>query len=73
MRRSLSPWLARFSFSFFIGCGLLLWEAYRMAQGRLGPVRPWQIVLCTLGGLVCFVMGVVGIRERHRTMDDGEL
>jgi len=66
MRSRLSPWLARLSTSFFIGCGLLLWESYKGVHGRLGPISPARIILFLIGALACLVLGVIGIRERHR-------
>ena len=69
MRSPLSPWLARLSFSFLIGCGWLLWEAYRASQGRLGPVSSGRITLFLIGAVVCFVLAIVGVRERHRSDD----
>jgi hypothetical protein len=73
MRPSLSPWLARFSFTFFILGGLLLWESRRAMRGLLGPVSSGRIVLLLIGAVVSFVLGVVGVRERHRSTNDDEL
>ena len=66
----LSPWLARFSFSFFIVGGWLFWQCYKAVQGQLGPISNGQLILFLIGGLVSIVMGIVGIRERHRPYDD---
>jgi hypothetical protein len=68
MRFRLAPWLARFSFSFFILAGLLIWESMRALRGELGPISPGRIVLFWIGALASFVLGCVGVRERHRPM-----
>jgi hypothetical protein len=70
MQRWLSPWLARLAPSFFIICCLLLWSAYRAAQGRLGPVSNARIVLFIVAAVLSFVLGVIGTRERHRANRD---
>jgi peptidoglycan/LPS O-acetylase OafA/YrhL len=66
MRNGLSPWLARLSYSFFILAGLLMYESHRAIHGQLGPVGSGRIVLFWVGALVSFVLGCVGVRERHR-------
>jgi hypothetical protein len=66
MRSALSPWLARFSTSFIILGGFLLWESYKAVHGQLGPISNGRIVLFLIGATVSFVLAVVGIRERHR-------
>jgi hypothetical protein len=66
MRSALSPWLARFSTSFIILGGFLLWESYKAVHGQLGSISTGRIVLFLIGALVSFVLAVVGIRERHR-------
>lgn len=70
MRSPLSPWLARFSFSFFILGGWLLWQSYKAVQGQLGHVSSGQIILFLVGAMVSFVLGVVGVRERHKPGED---
>ena len=70
MPPSLSPWLARFSFSLFILGGWLLWESTKAVEGKLGRVSSGQIVLFLVGALVSIMLGVVGVRERHRPRDD---
>ena len=64
-------WLARLSFSFFILSGFLLWEVHQARQGLLGRISSGRIVLFMVGALVSFVLGVMGVRERHKPEDDG--
>ncbi len=66
MQSRLSPWLARLSTSFFIGGGLLIWESYKAVHGQLGPISSARITLFLIAAMACMVLGVVGIRERHR-------
>jgi hypothetical protein len=70
-RSWLSPWLARLAPSFFIICCLLLWSAYRAAEGQMGPVSRGRIVLFLVAAVLAFVMGVIGTRERHRLNRNG--
>lgn len=59
-------WLGRFGFSFLIiGCALG-WEALQAAQGNRGALDRTRIVLFGIGAAVCVVLGLVGIRLRHR-------
>jgi hypothetical protein len=67
MRFKLALWLARFSFSFFILCGFLVWESQRAMHGLLGPVSSGRIVLFWVGAMASFILGCVGVRERHRS------
>lgn len=69
-RRWLSPWLARFSFTFLILCGWLLWEAYKGATGQLGPVSRARLVLFLVGGMASFGLAIAGVRERHRAIHE---
>ena len=64
------PWLARLSFSFFIVAAWLAWECYKGATGQLGNVSQGRLILFMVAAVLSFVMGVVGVRERHRPMDD---
>lgn len=70
MRSRITPWLARFSFSFFILSGLLVWESYKALHGQLGPMSSGRITLFLIGALASFVLGVAGVRERHRPDQD---
>jgi hypothetical protein len=55
-------WLARLSFSLFIIAGVLAWEAYK-ATDRAQRARA---SMCTVGAVVAFGVGILGVRERHR-------
>ncbi len=59
------PWLARLSFSFFIIAAVLAWEAHR---ARNGP--EWRPILYLLAGLLAVLLGLAGVRERHRDRND---
>jgi hypothetical protein len=63
-------WLARFSFSFFILAAVLAWEVYNIIEGRRGYVPQWQIALYCIAAMMAIVLGGVGVRARHRRMDD---
>jgi cytochrome b subunit of formate dehydrogenase len=69
MRSKLSPWLARFSTTFLIITGLLLWECYR-AYDRQIRLSTGQMVLFLGGAMASFGLAVVGVRERHRAIHD---
>lgn len=64
-------WLARLGFSFVVIAAWLAWEAYRAASDRRGDVPEWQIGLYIAGAVVAFVLGLVGLRERHRPPPGG--
>ena len=66
----MSPWLARLSGTFFIAGAYLAWQAYRGVKGELGSISDLRIVLFMFGAVISIVMGVVGIRERHKRTDD---
>jgi hypothetical protein len=54
-------WLARLSFSFLILAAVLAWEGHRAGQaGRNG-------LLHYAGAVVLVGLGLVGLRERHRS------
>lgn len=66
----LRPWLGRLANSFLI-IGLFLgWEAYQVSQGRMGSVDPLRMLLYGFGAMCSIVIGVIGMRERHRPHDD---
>jgi hypothetical protein len=69
MRSRLSPWLARFSTTFLIITGLLLWECYKAYEGRL-RLSTGQLALFLGGAMASFGLAVAGVRERHRSMHD---
>ena len=60
------PWLARFSFSFFIVAAFLAMHVYRALTGRVAPVSPPRLATEELAAVVSFSLGLMGVRERHR-------
>jgi hypothetical protein len=62
-------WLARFSFSFFIFAFVLIWELYKSLEGFRGYVPPWRIALYAFATAIFIVLGVLGVRARHKTLD----
>jgi hypothetical protein len=62
----MQSWLSRLSFSFLIVGMILAWHAYRAAGGRPGPIPTWKIILELIAAALCFVLGFMGIRQRHR-------
>jgi len=66
----LHHWLERLAGSFLIIGLFLAWEAYQASQGRMGPVDPMRILLYGFGATCSIVVGVIGMRQRHRRRDD---
>jgi hypothetical protein len=62
-------WLARFSFTFLVLAGLLLWQGYREMTMTSSP-NTWRIGLYFVGAGVSIGLAFRGIRERHRRSDD---
>ena len=62
-------WLSRLSFSFFIVAAVLAWEIYNIQQGRRGIVPQYRVVLYYLGTSICVVLGMLGVKARHREID----
>lgn len=62
-------WLARLSFSFIILAAVLAWEAWRTRRGDRGPGRDRQAFALVTAAAVCFALGLRGVRERHRALD----
>jgi len=61
-------WLARLSFSFFIIAAVLFWEIYKILQGSRGEVPEWRLAVYFAGCLLAIVLGVIGVRARHREL-----
>lgn len=61
--------LASLSYSFLIVGVFLAWQAYRGMKGELGVLGPWQVTLLMVGAVFSVVLGLSGVRQRHR---DGE-
>jgi hypothetical protein len=62
-------WLARFSFTFLVLAGLLIWQGYRELTVTSSP-NIWRIGLYFIGAGVSVGLAFRGIRERHRRSDD---
>ena len=62
----LRNWLARLGFSFLIVGTLLAWEGYENAQGRRGPVSANRIAAYFVFAGLCWTLGLIGTRLRHR-------
>jgi len=56
-------WLARLSFSFLVLGLVLVWEWYKLRQAGAEGARPWLYIG---GAVVCMILGILGIRARHR-------
>ena len=58
-------WLSRLSFSFLIVGFFLAWQGWKLAQSGL-EVTQWRVPLYFIGAVMSFVLGFMGVRERHR-------
>ena len=56
-------WLARLSFSFIILAAILAWEGYKASKL---PGKQSAKFAYFAGAGVCLVLGMMGIKERHR-------
>jgi len=56
-------WLARLSFSFIILAAVFAWEGYKASKS---PDKQSATFAYFAGAGACAVLGLVGIRERHR-------
>ncbi len=61
---SMRRWLARFSFSLFIVAFYLLWVGYKGLRDH--TFEDWRVMIVWVGALFGFVLGLMGVRERHR-------
>ena len=60
--------LSRFSFTFILVGGLLMYYVY--TSQTQGPRLPeWQAMVIVVGGALSIAMGARGLRERHRQED----
>jgi hypothetical protein len=62
----MNRWLARLSFSFFIVAVVLLWQWYKLSQ-HSGPRDSWRLSLYLIGAAAAAVLGLAGVRARHRS------
>ena len=59
-------WLARLSFSFFVIAFLLAYQAYKLMATEQDTAFRARGMLLATGAAVAFVIGLIGVRERHR-------
>ena len=64
----MAKWLARFSFTFLVLAGLLLWQGYRELTMSSSP-NVWRIGLYFVAAGISIGLAFRGIRERHRSDD----
>lgn len=57
-------WLARLGFSFIILAAVFAWEGYKLTTHE--PTRPQRSYYYFAAAGAFAVMGLLGIRERHR-------
>jgi len=62
---TLSRWLARLSFSFFILAFVLFWEFYKSTQDNASASIATR-TLYALSAIACLTLGLIGTRIRHR-------
>ncbi len=63
-------WLARLSFSFMIVAAVLAYEGYHTHHGNR-PAHPnWAAYAFIAGAALSFGLGLRGVRERHRLLDE---
>ena len=63
-------WMARLSFSFVILALVFAWEGYRTQRGDRGPDQQAKMYAFYAAAAVCFGLGLRGVRERHRLLDE---
>lgn len=59
-------WLARLGFALLVLAFVLAWEGYRASTGQRGPAATGRVTWYYVGAAVLGVLGVAGVRERHR-------
>lgn len=59
-------WFARFAFSFILLAAVFAWEGHRTQRGDRGPGQEGKMRAFYAAAVACFVMGMLGVRERHR-------
>jgi hypothetical protein len=65
MKFDRQSWLARLAFTFFVIAGLLVYDGYRLS--RAGPeASRGQLVLYAVAAALSLVLGIAGLRARHR-------
>jgi hypothetical protein len=61
----MNKWLARFSMTFLVLAGLLVYQGYRELTGPVAPVI-WRISLYFVAAGISIGLSLRGVRERHR-------
>jgi hypothetical protein len=59
-------WLARLAFALLVIGFVLGWKGYRIVSGRTPGAGTERAVLYFVPAVICFALGLIGIRERHR-------
>lgn len=59
-------WLGRLSFSFLVVAFFLAWEGHRRYVMSGGVVDDWRTLLDFIGAALAMLLGLSGLRERHR-------
>ena len=63
-------WLARLAFSFILISAVFAYEGYRFQRGDHGAGHDWRMYAFYAAAAVCFGLGLRGVRERHRLLDE---
>ena len=61
----MNEWLARFSMTFLVLAGLLVYQGYRELTGPVSP-NIWHIGLYFVAAGISIGLSLRGVRERHR-------
>ena len=65
-------WLSRFAMAFIVIAAVLAWEGYQAATGHRGATPKWRILLYFVAAAMALVVGIEGMRQRHRRRDDDD-
>jgi hypothetical protein len=65
--------ISRLPFTFFALAAFLAWQVYRIETGAVPAQPQWQVALYIVGAALGFLLGLVGLRERHRRYNDRNL
>jgi hypothetical protein len=63
---TMKKWLSRLAFSFIVLAVVFAWEGYKIRRGDHGPGLEWKQYAFFATAVVVFVLGLIGMRERHR-------